>query len=173
MGSGTMREEELRRLRRWLEWRSREARIPGCDVEELVQETLLAVTVEMQRRGVASLWGFSRLVLRRRIDDYWRRRLARNKVIQHRGDDDLQKFPGASNPRKELLQEERQERFRRALAALPRRQRQVIMLSLQGYPRAEMAELLGIARNSVRNHKHEGMKALRAALEQADEDDEA
>jgi len=53
----------------------------------------------------------------------------------------------------------------RALADLPKRQRQVVGLAfLSGYTEAEIGELLGCSASSVQTHKKRGLQHLRAAL---------
>jgi RNA polymerase sigma-70 factor (sigma-E family) len=54
---------------------------------------------------------------------------------------------------------------RSALAALPRRQRAVLVLRyLEDLPEAEVASLLGCSVGSVKTHAHRGLRALRASL---------
>jgi RNA polymerase sigma factor (sigma-70 family) len=58
----------------------------------------------------------------------------------------------------------------RVLRALPRRQRDVVVLRYLGdRPEDEVAEVLGISRGSVKQHASRGLAALRSAL--TDDDD--
>lgn len=55
----------------------------------------------------------------------------------------------------------------RALGALPRRQREVLVLRYYlDLPEAEIARTLGIGRGSVKTHASRGSRALRAGLEE-------
>jgi RNA polymerase sigma-70 factor (sigma-E family) len=55
--------------------------------------------------------------------------------------------------------------IRSALAALPRRQRAVLVLRyLEDLPEASVAELLGCSAGTVKTHAHRGLRALRASL---------
>lgn len=57
----------------------------------------------------------------------------------------------------------------RALATLPRRQRQVLGLAfVSGFTEAEIAELIGISASSVQTHKRRGLERLRAQLDGAE-----
>ncbi|MGI4893627.1 MAG: RNA polymerase sigma factor [Janthinobacterium lividum] len=52
-----------------------------------------------------------------------------------------------------------------ALDALPRRQREVLVLRYQGeLSEQDIAETLGISRGAVKTHAHRGLTALRAAV---------
>lgn len=52
-----------------------------------------------------------------------------------------------------------------ALAGLPLRQRQVVVLAVGfGFSHSETAEVLGIARSSVQNHVERGLRRLRQEL---------
>jgi DNA-directed RNA polymerase specialized sigma24 family protein len=52
-----------------------------------------------------------------------------------------------------------------ALAALPRRQRAVLVLRYcEDLPEAEVASLLGCSAGTVKTHAHRGLRALRALL---------
>lgn len=59
----------------------------------------------------------------------------------------------------------------RALADLPRRQRQVVGLAfLSGYTEAEIGELLGCSASSVQTHKKRGLRRLRITLGVTDDE---
>jgi RNA polymerase sigma-70 factor (sigma-E family) len=54
---------------------------------------------------------------------------------------------------------------RQALAALPRRQRAVLVLRYcEDLPEAEVARLIGCSAGAVKTHAHRGLRALREAL---------
>jgi RNA polymerase sigma-70 factor (sigma-E family) len=71
----------------------------------------------------------------------------------------------------QVLAGERRRRVLDALAALPRRQREVLALRhYAGLSEAEIAEALGISRGSVKSHASRGAAALREALGAEQED---
>jgi len=75
--------------------------------------------------------------------------------------------PSASLPGPDVLHERQEvrERFAVALAALPERQREVVMLhEIDGWTALEIGALLGIAPATVRWHLHEARRNLRVAL---------
>jgi RNA polymerase sigma-70 factor (ECF subfamily) len=70
-----------------------------------------------------------------------------------------------ANPLELAERKEIRERFAAALAMLPPRQRLVVaMFEVDGLSSAEIAESLGISRETVRWHHHQARQALRAAL---------
>jgi RNA polymerase sigma-70 factor (ECF subfamily) len=65
----------------------------------------------------------------------------------------------------EAVQAEVRERFARAVAALPERQRMAVTLfDVEGYAHAEIAALLGVPDGTVRSDLFHARRALRAAL---------
>jgi RNA polymerase sigma-70 factor (ECF subfamily) len=68
-------------------------------------------------------------------------------------------------PDEEMERTEFRERFDVALAALPPRQREIVMLfEVEGWKGVEIAEHLGLTPENVRWHLHQAKKTLRAAL---------
>lgn len=60
------------------------------------------------------------------------------------------------------------ERFLSALAGLPGRQREVLVLRYYGQlSEAEISDALGISRGAVKSHSFRGLRSLRAAMEVA------
>ena len=71
----------------------------------------------------------------------------------------------ASDPRQDLEQLERNERFDRAIAALPPKQRAVLALrEVQGLSYDEIAENLGIARGTVMSRLFHARRLLAQKL---------
>jgi RNA polymerase sigma-70 factor (ECF subfamily) len=71
----------------------------------------------------------------------------------------------AANPLELAESEDLRERFQLALASLPPRQRLVVaMFEVDGLSTAEIAESLGISRETVRWHHHQARHTLRQAL---------
>jgi RNA polymerase sigma-70 factor (ECF subfamily) len=102
--------------------------------------------------------------------------LRRRKVRQADAIDDRVAAPGVS-PAQEAERSELRARLQAALAALPERQRIAITLfDLEGYPHAEIAEVLGIPEGTVRSDVFHARRTLRDALRMfapgADEVDE-
>ena len=63
------------------------------------------------------------------------------------------------------------DRLREALATLPERQRlAVVLFDAEGYPQAEIAQLLGIPEGTVKSDVFHGRRALRKVLESVKEE---
>jgi len=70
-----------------------------------------------------------------------------------------------ANPLELAEHEDLRERFQAALASLPPRQRLVVsMFEVDGLSTAEIADSLGISRETVRWHHHQARQTLRQAL---------
>jgi RNA polymerase sigma-70 factor (ECF subfamily) len=71
-----------------------------------------------------------------------------------------------TNPADNLVAAETAEIVSRAVARLPQRQREVVVLRVwQGLPYADIAEILDSTEPTVRSHMHHGLAALRKSLE--------
>ena len=131
------------------------------DAEDLVQEAFIRaldrISTFDQSRAFAP-W-FFRLLINTGINARKARAL---RAAEPEGGD----FPSkAANPLELAEREELRERFIAALAALPPRQRLVVsMFEVDGLSTAEIAEALGISRETVRWHHHQARQALRHAL---------
>ncbi|HEY2378587.1 MAG TPA: sigma-70 family RNA polymerase sigma factor [Gemmatimonadaceae bacterium] len=131
------------------------------DAEDLVQDAFMRaldrISTFDQTRAFAP-W-FFRLLINTGINA--RKARALRAAEPERGD-----FPSrAANPLELAEREELRERFVAALASLPPRQRLVVsMFEVDGLSTAEIAEALGISRETVRWHHHQARQALRHAL---------
>ena len=98
----------------------------------------------------------------RRDEARWRRETL--EAIERRGD--------GSAPADELLvRREQERRVREAVARLPRRQREVLQLRVDGgLPFAEIARTLGIAEGNARVHFHHAARRLAALVRDTGED---
>ena len=68
-------------------------------------------------------------------------------------------------PDEQMVNTEVRERFAAALAALPPRQKEIVMLfDVDGWKGVEIAEHLGLTPENVRWHLHQARKSLRTAL---------
>ena len=130
--------------------------------EEVVQDAFAAVRGGWQRLGDAEK---ALAYLRQAVVNRSR------SVLRHRtvpGDNPqpvLPHAPGADHEAPGLLG---QPAARAALAGLPDRQREAIVLRYYvGLPEGEIAAAMGISRGAVNSHTAHGLSALRAALEQA------
>jgi len=69
-------------------------------------------------------------------------------------------------PDRELADQQRDRVIRQALAELPRKQREVILLSLySGLDRVEQARLLGLAEGTLASRKHTATRKLKSILD--------
>jgi RNA polymerase sigma-70 factor (ECF subfamily) len=75
--------------------------------------------------------------------DHWQRR--RTDTL----DDDAPFAASGPDPEHALSQQQRHDRLRQAVQALPLSMRQVVVLILEGLSHAEAAEILGISENNV------------------------
>ena len=115
--------------------------------QDLVQEIWLAVWQALPRfRGEASERTFVfRIAHNRAVThiEHWRRR--RTEVL----DEDAPVADAAPDPERALSQQQRHERLRAAVQALPLNLRQVVVLTLEGLSHAEVADIIGISDNNV------------------------
>jgi RNA polymerase sigma factor (sigma-70 family) len=115
--------------------------------QDLVQEIWLAVWQALpQFRGDASERTFVfRIAHNRAVThvQYWQRRHT------ERLDDDAPLAHQGPDPERALSQQQRQERLRAAVQALPLNLRQVVVLTLEGLSHAEVSDILGITENNV------------------------
>lgn len=147
--------------------RVRLARLPD-DVEDLVQETLLAVHNQRHTYDAAQpLTAWIHAIARYKLVDLLRRRSGR-EMLNDPLDDDLAVFAvsatDAADARRDLG---------RLLEQLPDRQRLPIMhMKLEGLSVAETARATGMSEAAVKVGVHRGLKAL-AALIRNDREDQA
>lgn len=131
------------------------------DAEDLVQEAFMRgldriATFDSSRPFAP--W-FFRLLINAGIN-------ARKARSLRAAETDTGDFPSHdANPLEHAQHAELRERFAEALAALPARQRLVVsMFEVDGLSTAEIAEALGISRETVRWHHHQARQTLRQAL---------
>lgn len=65
----------------------------------------------------------------------------------------------------EIIREELLRRLHLQIESLPPERRRIILLSLKGHSREEIASILGISPNTVKAQKTHALKALRTAME--------
>ncbi|MFO0585640.1 MAG: sigma-70 family RNA polymerase sigma factor [Anaeromyxobacter sp.] len=158
----------LRIVRRW-------ARSPD-DAHDLAQRTFLRAFEAARRTlGRTPIFGRARPGF---VFKAWLVRIAVNLAKNHRRDEARarraplealgpEEAAPATAPAA-LEREEQARRMREAVAALPRRQREVLTLRIDAeLPFAEIAEALGTTENSAKVTFHHAVKRLRERLEEA------
>ena len=115
-------------------------------------------------RAAFKTWLFA--VIRRTAIDERRRRMARRfLLLQH----EARVVPATSveSPDEAVYRSEIRNLFRRALVALPKRQREALQLVFyHDLSLAEAAEVMGVSLGSARTHYERGKKKLRRLMEE-------
>ncbi|MBZ5537224.1 MAG: RNA polymerase sigma factor [Acidobacteriia bacterium] len=140
-----------------------------CDAESVLQAVYLKILEERARydgKSAFKTWLFS--VIRRTAADRRRRQLFFN--FRHVKSEDAEAYPARGvSPDETLYQSEVHNLFRLALAALPRRQREVLQLVFyHGLNLGEAAQVMGVSLGSSRTHYERGKKRLRQTLLKAE-----
>jgi RNA polymerase sigma-70 factor (ECF subfamily) len=142
--------------------RRRLARMPD-DVEDLVQETLLAVHNQRHTFDAAQpLTAWAHAIARYKLVDFLRRR-SRRDLLTEPLDDDLDVFSSAGADAAEARRD-----LARLLETLPERQRMpIVYVKVQGLSVIEAARLTGMSASAVKVAVHRGLKALAARIRDA------
>jgi RNA polymerase sigma factor (sigma-70 family) len=129
--------------------------------EDLLQEILLALWRALPRfRGEASERTFVfRVAMNRALTHRFRRSPAGEPI-----DSALHLVDPGQTPEARLTRLEQRERLVAALQSLPLPMRQILSLSLEGLPRAEIAAILGITENNTNVRLTRARRALQEAL---------
>ena len=145
-----------------------------ADALDIVQDAMTKLARSYADRGEDE-WGplFHR-ILQTTIRDFYRRQKVRNAWrtwLRPRSEDDreepLQTLPdsGADDPEQRLQQDGALDALQDALAALPLRQQQAVLLRVwEGLSVAETAAAMGISEGSVKTHYSRGVHTLRRQL---------
>jgi len=136
----------------------------GDDVEDLVQETFFRAFRRVETwRGGAAFRTWLLTIGSNVMKDLWRRR-KRRPVIPI---DDREFIDASADPEGETRVRDLEARLGRAVADLPRMQRDVFLLrAQQGAGYEEIARALGTTTGAARVHYHHAVKRLKRALEQ-------
>ncbi|MFB4320349.1 RNA polymerase sigma factor [Actinomadura sp. 21ATH] len=138
------------------------------DAEDAAQEALITLYRKigtLRASGALASWMF-RIVRNECLRHL--RLLASAPAVRHAGGE--QATPSAENA---VLRRMEAERVAAAISALPRDQRQVlIMRDVQGYPGPLVARSLGLSVPAMKSRLHRARAALRQALAPADEEAE-
>lgn len=126
----------------------------GADVEDLVQETLLAVHRRRMTYDPAqpfTVWAYA--IARYKLIDHWRR----NRLRRHEPIDDMADFLAAP----ETEAPETRGDLDRVLANLPDRQQKLVRdVKIEGLSLAEAGARIGISEGAAKVALHRALKAL-------------
>jgi RNA polymerase sigma-70 factor (ECF subfamily) len=142
--------------------RRRLARLPD-DVEDLVQETLLAVHNQRHTYDpVQPLTAWVHAIARYKLVDFLRRR-ARRDLVTEPFDDERDVLAAAETDAADARRD-----LAKLLESLPERQRMpIVHVKVQGLSVVEAAGLTGMSESAVKVAVHRGLKALAARIRQA------
>lgn len=145
--------------------RRRLARLPA-DVEDLVQETMLAVHIQRHTYDPAQpLTAWVQAIARYKMVDVLRRRALREALhepLEHAADILASSETGALDARRDLD---------RLLVQLPSAQREMLVsLKVEGVSVAEIARSRGLSESAVKVSVHRALKKLAALIRDRDED---
>jgi RNA polymerase sigma-70 factor, ECF subfamily len=135
----------------------------GSDVDDVLQETLLAVVANLnafEGRAAFTSWVFA---LTRTACSRQRRGL---KNRPHDDDEAVARMPDAApDPEQRAAGDELSRSLARALEALEPEQREVILLrDIEGLTAPEAAAALGVSAEAIKSRLHRARSALREAL---------
>lgn len=146
-----------------------------ADALDVVQDSMLQLAHRYANRPAAEWKPLFYRILENRIRDLQRRRMVRNRVMAwvpwHADDEEEHSDPieqaADQGPEPPTLVEsgEIREALERALAQLPRRQRQAFLLrNFEGLDVADTAAAMQCSEGSVKTHYFRALQALRLAL---------
>ena len=139
--------------------RKRLVRLPD-DVEDLVQETLIAVHNQRHTYDAGQpLTAWLHAIVRYKLVDFFRRR-ARTDAYNEPLDDSIDLLSRSDDATAEARRD-----VGKLLATLPDRQRlPIVYVKLEGLTVVETAQRTGMSESAVKIGIHRGMKALAAAI---------
>ncbi len=146
-------------------FRVRLQRVPD-EVEDLVQETLLAVHNQRHTYDSAQpLTAWIHAIAHYKMVDLWRRR-SRNEVLNDPLDDQADLFTAADTEASDARRD-----LGKLLNQLPDQQRLPILhMKLEGLSVAETARVTGMSESAVKVGVHRGLKALSVLIRDEHED---
>ena len=136
--------------------------------EDMVQEIFLKVWLKKEQLpGVENFGNFIFIIARNHIFDTLRKKSREQEFTKHL----ITYFKtDPNNPEQELLQKESKNLVQNAINNLPGQQRLVYQLSRdKGLSQEEIADQLGLSRNTVRNHMARALQAIREFLQKHSE----
>lgn len=145
--------------------RGRLSRLPD-EVEDLVQETLLAIHNQRHTYDAAQpLTAWVHAIARYKMIDFLRRRAGR-EALHDPLDDDLAVFAHAEHDSSDARRD-----LAGLLETLPDRHRlPIVHVKIEGLSVAEAAQRTGMSESAVKVGIHRGLKALAALIRRRDED---
>jgi len=141
--------------------------------EDLVQETYVRATRAAESGPIEHIEAFLHRAARNLALDYLRRCKTRWGVEVDGLSDSAIEMVQANVPSLEaaIIERERFQRFKAALASLPERTQEIVMLSrIEGWPNSRIASHLGISERTVFNDLKLAMMHCREALLRLDRD---
>jgi RNA polymerase sigma-70 factor (ECF subfamily) len=183
-GDGAARDQLLqrhrRRLARMVAVRFDPRLAARADPSDVVQETLAEAAANLDRylrERPLPFYPWLRRLAQRRLIDLHRRHLQarRRSVTREEGPPGLpdhsalalanRLFARTSSPSAGLRRQERRDRVRAALAALPEQDREILVLRiLEALPTRETAAVLGISEGAVRSRQVRALDRLKVLL---------
>ncbi|TFI59224.1 sigma-70 family RNA polymerase sigma factor [Sphingomonas parva] len=129
---------------------------------ELVQDILLAVWIALDNfRGEASLKTFTASIAQKRCISHVTRRAREPRQVELPTD----LISAAPPPDEIALRNDQKKRLVEAIQLLPIPQREAIVLAIEGFSYAEMAEILGISTNAVMLRCQRAKTTLKSIME--------
>jgi len=150
-------------------------RIVGCrhTAEDLAQESYLKVANAIRERPIDHIQAFLYQTARNLALDHQRSRRVRERVECAEADENMIREVAVASvsPELEIIDRERLRLFESALASLPKRARQVMILSrIEGWPYPRIAAHLGVSANTVYNDMRLAMGHCLDVLSRLDRD---
>jgi RNA polymerase sigma-70 factor, ECF subfamily len=135
------------------------AKVPGCDVDDLVQEVFIRALRRLSTlRQPASFGAWLAAVARNMARDYHRRSLPEEPLPEDASLEAVESRSGAGHEDAAIA-------ILEALKSLPETYRETLILRLvEGMTGPEIAARTGLTHGSVRVNLHRGMEQLRAKL---------
>jgi RNA polymerase sigma-70 factor, ECF subfamily len=136
------------------------ARVPRNVVDDLVQDVFIAALRRLSGlREAASFGAWLAAIARNRANDYHRRSLPEDQLMDDTSDQDIESVSARGST------EDQAAAILDALRSLPAAYRETLILRLvEGMSGPEIATRTGLTEGSVRVNLHRGMQQLRAKL---------
>lgn len=135
---------------------------------DLVQDAMMRLVRRYRRRPAAQWRPLFYRILHNGIMDWHRRRSVRGRWLSRPAElDGAADAPDQDAPGvlRQLQGEEAVEALRQAVADLPARQRQALLLrAWEGMSVAETAQIMGCSRGSVKTHYHRAVQGLKGLI---------
>jgi RNA polymerase sigma-70 factor (ECF subfamily) len=143
------------------------------DALDIVQDAMMRLVRRYADRPAEEWRPLFYRILKNRIRDWQRRRVVRGKILRFFAGQEGEEYdpvaqapgPAADNPADALARSDAMDALERALAGLPRRQREAFMLrNFEGMDVAGTAKAMGCSQGSVKTHYSRAVHRLRELL---------